>query len=144
MLKASGALPSTHVRANHPGAIDVDPQSAVRLRKLLATAIASMLRAGLAHSEETRSYWQTLARKYRESWAEGDLDGVAPVLPELLRALVSAGIDPSRNVDVRALVNDPAVRLLRGKIPLIDGDGNLLNVFGQLTRVVRQQGQRPG
>ena len=60
---------------------------------MLAGAVAGMMRAGFNHSEAARIHCQMSAQKYRERWAQGDLDGVVPVLSDLVNWLRSAGID---------------------------------------------------
>jgi hypothetical protein len=111
-----------------------DPECAARLRGKLTDAIASMLRLGINHSDAARIQWQGAAQKYRERWAQGDLDGIAPVLSDLVAWLRRNGIDPSRNAEVRALFNDPVFANLRGRIPNGDGHSKLLEMFRQLAR----------
>ena len=109
-----------------------DPDCAARLRAKMATAIASMLRLGINHSDEARIQWQGAAQKYRERWAQGDLDAIAPVLSDLVSWLRRTGIDPSRNAEVRALFNDPVFANFPSRIPAIDGHSGLLETFRQL------------
>jgi hypothetical protein len=106
-----------------------DPESAARLRGKLTDAIASMLRLGINHSDAARIQWQGAAQKYRERWAQGDLDGIAPVLSDLVAWLRRNGIDPSRNAEVRALFNDPVFTNLRGRIPNGHGHSKLLEIL---------------
>ncbi|MCW2651574.1 MAG: hypothetical protein JWR32_2550 [Mycobacterium sp.] len=109
-----------------------NPESAGRLRCLMTTAIASMLRAALNHSDAARIQWQRVAQKYRERWAQGDLDGIVPVLADLVLWLRSAGIDPARNADVVALLNDPCVARARSRMPTVEYDPNFLDMFRRL------------
>ena len=109
-----------------------DPDCAARLRGKLANATASVLRLGINHSDAARIQWQNVAHKYRERWAQGDLDGIAPVLSDLVAWLRRAGIDPSSTAEVKALLNDPIFANLRGRIPPINANAKLLELFGQL------------
>ena len=113
-----------------------DPESAVRLRRLFTNAIASMIRAGINHSDAARIQWQTAAQRYRERWAQGDLDAIVPVLPDMVAWLRAAGIDPAGNADVVALFNDPAVQSIRRRIRSIDSDRNLVETFRQLAGAI--------
>jgi hypothetical protein len=109
-----------------------DPECAARLRGKMSTAIASMLRLGINHSDAARMQWQGAAQKYRERWAQGDLDAIAPVLSDLVAWLRRTGIDPSRNAEVKALFNDPVFANFQSRIPAIDGHSRLLETFRQL------------
>jgi hypothetical protein len=109
-----------------------DPECAARLRGKMSNAIASMLRLGINHSDAARMQWQGAAQKYRERWAQGDLDAIAPVLSDLVAWLRRTGIDPSRNAEVKALFNDPAFAKVQSRIPAIDGHSRLLETFRQL------------
>jgi hypothetical protein len=109
-----------------------DPDCAARLRTKLANAVASMLRMGINHSDAARIQWQGAAQKYRDRWAQGDLDGIAPVLTDLVAWLRRTGIDPSLNADVIALFNDPVFANFPSRIPGIDGHSRLLETFRQL------------
>jgi hypothetical protein len=111
-----------------------DPDCAARLRPKLANAIASMLRVGINHSDAARIQWQGAAHKYRERWAQGDLDAIAPVLSDLVAWLRRTGIDPSRNAEVIALFNDPVFANFPSRIPGIEGQSRLLETFRQLAR----------
>jgi len=106
-----------------------DPDCAARLRVKLASAIASMMRLGINHSDVARMQWQGVAQKYRDRWAQGDVDGILPVLSDLLIWVRQSNIDLSRNSDVIALFNDPAFRSLRSRIPAINRDPNMLDMF---------------
>ena len=109
-----------------------DPDCAARLRGKLANAIASMLRLGINHSDEARIQWQGAAQKYRERWAQGDLDAIAPVLSDLVAWLRRMGIDPSRNAEVSALFNDPVVAHFQSRIAALDAHSRFLETFRQL------------
>jgi hypothetical protein len=109
-----------------------DPECAARLRGKLTDAVTSMLRLGINHSDAARIQWQGAAQKYRERWAQGDLDAIAPVLADLVAWLRRNGIDPSRNAEVRALFNDPVFASFRGRIPHGHGHSKLLEMFRQL------------
>ena len=109
-----------------------DPDCAARLRGKLANAIASMLRLGINHSDAARIQWQGTAQKYRERWAQGDLDAIVPVLSDLVAWLRRAGIDPLRNAEVMALFNDPDFANASGPIPSADGQSDLFETFRQL------------
>jgi hypothetical protein len=109
-----------------------DSDCAARLRGKLANAIASMLRQGINHSDAARIQWQGAAQKYRERWAQGDLDAIAPVLSDLVTWLRRTGIDPSRNAEVKALFNDPIFVNFQSRIPALDGHSRLLETFRQL------------
>ena len=109
-----------------------DPECAARLRGKMCNAIASMLRLGINHSDAARMEWQGAAQKYRERWAQGDLDAIAPVLSDLVAWLRRTGIDPSRNAEVKALFNDPVFANFPSRIPAIDGYSRLLETFRQL------------
>jgi hypothetical protein len=111
-----------------------DPDCAARLRTKLANAVASMLRLGINHSDAARIQWQGAAQKYRDRWAQGDLDAIAPVLTDLVAWLRRTGIDPSLNADVIALFNDPVFANFPSRIPGIDGQSRLLETFRQLAR----------
>jgi hypothetical protein len=111
---------------------DYDPESAARLRGLLTSAIAGLLRASFNHSDAARLQWQTATQKYRERWAQGDLDGILPVLSELVGWLRETGIDPASNAELVALFNDSDFRRLCGRIPSLDANPNLLDVFRRL------------
>lgn len=114
----------------------VDSESAVRVRRLLTNAISSMVRAGLSQSDAARVQWQTAAQRYRERWAQGDLDALVPFLPDMVAWLRGAGIDPARNTEVVTLFNDPVVHSICSRIPSIDSDRNLLEMFRQLTGAI--------
>lgn len=113
-----------------------NPEFAGRLRGLMTNAIASMLRAALNHSEVARMHWQRVAQKHRERWAQGDLDGIGPLLSELVSWFRSAGLDPARNADVAALLNDPCVAMIRSRMPTIEYDPNFLHMFRRLTDAI--------
>ena len=91
-----------------------------RLRRLLTTAISSLLRTGYDHSDATRVHFQNLARSYRERWAQGDLDAILPMLSDMLSWLRERGIDVATNADVVALFNDPLFANLRSHVPAVD------------------------
>ena len=109
-----------------------DPDCAARLRGKLANAISSMMRVGINHSDAARMQWQGVAQKYRDRWAQGDVDGILPVLSDLLIWMRQANIDLSRNSDVVALFNDPGFRNLRSRIPAINRDPKMLDMFRRL------------
>jgi len=109
-----------------------DPECVARLRGKMSNAIASVLRLGINHSDAARIQWQGAAHKYRERWAQGDLDAIAPVLSDLVAWLKRKGIDPARNAEVKALVNDPAFETGWNRIPAIAKDSRLLETFRQL------------
>jgi hypothetical protein len=113
-----------------------NPESAGRVRGLMTTAIASMLRTALNHSDEARIHWQRVAQNYRERWAQGDIDGIVPVLSDLVSWLRSAGMDPARNADVAALLNDPCVARIRNRMPAIEYDPNFLDMFRRLADAI--------
>ena len=115
-----------------------NPESAGRLRGLMTKAVASMLRAALNHSDAARIHWQRVAQNYRDRWAQGDLDGIVPVLSDLVSWLRSAGIDPAKNADVAALLNDPCVARIRKWMPAIEYDPNFLYMFRRLADAVRR------
>jgi len=102
-----------------------DPDCAARLRAMLTNAISSMFREGFNHSDAMRIRWQNATEKYRERWAQGDLEGILPVLSDLLGWLREAGVDMTRNADVIALLDDPSFRKVRSR------ETKLLNVFRQ-------------
>jgi hypothetical protein len=109
-----------------------DPESATGLSGKLANAIASMLRLGINHSDAARIQWQGAAQKYRERWAQGDLDAIAPVLSDLVTWLQRTGIDPLRNAEVRALLSDPVFEDTSDRIPSAREHSELLQTFCQL------------
>jgi hypothetical protein len=109
-----------------------DSDCAARLRAKLANAIASMMRLGINHSDAARMQWQGVAQKYRDRWAQGDVDGILPVLSDLLIWMKQSNIDLSRNSDVVALFNDPGFRSLRSRIPAINRDPKMLDMFRRL------------
>ena len=113
-----------------------DPESVGRIRGLMTNAVASMLRAALGHSDAARMHWQGVAQNYRERWAQGDLDGIVPVLSDLVSWLRSAGMDPARNADVAALLNDPCVARIRRRMPAIEYDPNFLYMLRRLADAV--------
>lgn len=106
-----------------------DPDCTARLRGKLVNAISSMMRIGINHSDVARMQWQGVAQKYRDRWAQGDVDGILPVLSELLIWMRQTNIDLSRNSDVVALFNDPGFRNLRSRIPAINRDPKMLDMF---------------
>jgi hypothetical protein len=112
-----------------------DPEGAERLRTKLTIAISSLQRLVVNHSEAARIQWQGAAQKYRERWAQGDLDGIAPVLSDLLTWVRQSNIDLSRNTDVLALFNDPAFDRLRKRIPAINRDPKIVDMCRRLTGV---------
>ncbi len=129
------ALTESGVNRNRRGdtAISLgDDENADRLRCLLSGAVASMLRTCINHSDDARIQWQGAAQKYRERWAQGDLDGIAPVLSDLLAWVRRTGIDLSRNAEVRALFNDPVFANLNRRIPSVSGHSKLLEMLRQL------------
>lgn len=76
--------------------------------------------------------WQGAAQKYRDRWAQGDLDALAPVLSDLVAWLRRTGIDPSRNAEVKALFSDPVFANFQSQFPAIDAHSRLLETFRQL------------
>ncbi|MGE5697370.1 MAG: hypothetical protein ACM4D3_19700 [Candidatus Sericytochromatia bacterium] len=106
-----------------------DPDCAVRLRGKLSNAIASMMRLGINHSDVARMQWQGVAQKYRDRWAQGDVDAILPVLSDLLIWVRQSNIDLSRNSDVIALFNDPGFRTLRNRIPALTRDPKMFDMF---------------
>lgn len=117
-------------------ALKNDPESASRVRGLLTNAVAGMLRAGFNHSEAARIHCQMSAQKYRERWAQGDLHGLVPVLPDLVNWLRLAGIDPYGNADVAALLNDPYVQKVRSRITPVSYDRDFVTMFRQLATAI--------
>jgi hypothetical protein len=109
-----------------------DQECVARLRGKMSNAIASMLRQGINHSDAARIQWQGAAQKYRERWAQGDLDALAPVLTDLVAWLRRTGIDPSRNAEVKALLGDPVFANGWNRIPAIAGHSRLLETFRQI------------
>jgi RNA polymerase-interacting CarD/CdnL/TRCF family regulator len=109
-----------------------DDEHATHVRSLLSSAIASMIRTSLSQSDAARIQWQGLAQKYRERWAQGDLDAIAPVLSDLLASLRRSGIDPTLNAEVRALFNDPIFANITRRIPSGEAHSKLLEMFRQL------------
>lgn len=105
-----------------------DAEYAERLHSLVSKVIAGMVRACVTHSDITRLQWQSVADKYRERWAQGDLDGIMPVMGELMGWLRSAGVEPVRVAGLTELVNDPALARVR-RIVVIDWDTNLVDVL---------------
>ena len=105
-----------------------DAEHAERLHSLVSKVIAGMVRACVTHSDITRLQWQSVAEKYRERWAQGDLDGIMPVMGELMGWLRSAGVEPIRIAGLSELVNDPALARVR-RIVVIDWDTNLVDVL---------------
>ena len=105
-----------------------DAEYAERLHSLVSKVIAGMVRACVTHSDITRLQWQSVADKYRERWAQGDLDGIMPVMGELMGWLRSAGVEPIRVAGLTELVNDPALARVR-RIVVIDWDTNLVDVL---------------
>jgi RNA polymerase-interacting CarD/CdnL/TRCF family regulator len=98
----------------------------------MSGAIASMIRTCLNHSDAARIQWQGAAQKYRERWAQGDIDAIAPVLSDLLAWLRRSGIDPTLNTEVRALFNDPIFAKFTRRIPSGEAHSKLLEMFRQL------------
>lgn len=105
-----------------------DAEDAERLHSLVSKVIAGMVRACVTHSDITRLQWQSVADKYRERWAQGDLDGIMPVMGELMGWLRSAGVEPIRVSGLSELINDPALARVR-RIVVIDWDTNLVDVL---------------
>lgn len=130
-----GALAESHADENRRGNTGTsisDDEQATRVRGLLSSAIASMIRTCLSHSDAARIQWQGAAQKYRERWAQGDLDAIAPVLTDLLASLRRSGIDPTLNAEVRALFNDPIFANITRRIPAGEAHSKLLEMFRQL------------
>ena len=105
-----------------------DQECAERLQGLVSKVIAGMVRACVTHSDITRLQWQSVADKYRERWAQGDLDGIMPMMGELVSWLRSAGVEPVRVAGLTELVNDPALARVR-RIVVIDWDATLVDVL---------------
>jgi hypothetical protein len=103
-----------------------------RLRGLLSSAIASMLRNCIDHSDAARIHWQMVAQKHRECWAQGDLDGLIPILSDLLPWIREAGIDLSANSDVAALYKDPSFEKVRNVFRANGCDPKIFDMFRQL------------
>jgi hypothetical protein len=114
-----------------------DAEYAERLHSLVAKVIAGMVRACVTHSDITRLQWQSVADKYRERWAQGDLDGIMPVIGELMSWLRNAGVEPLRVAGLTELVNDPALVRVR-RIVVIDWDTNLVDVLRTVAGAVAQ------
>jgi hypothetical protein len=130
-----GAVAESHANENRRGNTGIsnsDVDSTTHLRGLLSAAIASMIRTCLNHSDAARIQWQGAAQKYRERWAQGDLDAIAPVLSDLLASLRRSGIDPTLNAEVRALFNDPIFANITRRIPSGEAHSKLLEMFRQL------------
>ena len=109
-----------------------DDENANRLRGLLSSAIASMLRTCIDHSDAARIYWQMVTRKHRERWAQGDIDGIIPILSDLLPWIREAGIDLSANTDVAALCKDPSFEKMRNWLRTTGCDPKIFDLFRQL------------
>jgi hypothetical protein len=105
-----------------------DAEYAERLHSMVSKVVAGMVRACVTHSDFTRLQWQSVADKYRERWAQGDLDGIMPVMGELVSWLRSAGIEPVRVAGLTELLNDPGLARVR-RIVVIDWDTNLVDVL---------------
>ena len=105
-----------------------DAEYAERLHSLVSKVIAGMVRACVTHSDITRLQGHSVTEKYRERWAQGDLDGIMPVMGELMGWLRSAGVEPIRIAGLSELVNDPALARVR-RIVVIDWDTNLIDVL---------------
>jgi hypothetical protein len=114
-----------------------DAEYAERLHSLASKVIAGMVRACVAHSDITRLQWQSVADKYRERWAQGDLDGIMPVMGELVSWLRRAGVEPVRVAGLTELINDPGLARLR-RIVVIDWDTNLVDVLRTVAGAVAQ------
>ena len=114
-----------------------DAEYAERLHSLVAKVIAGMVRECVTHSDITRLQWQSVADKYRERWAQGDLDGIMPVMGELVSWLRSAGVEPVRVAGLTELVNDPCLTRVR-RIVVIDWDTNLVDVLRAVAGAVAQ------
>ena len=131
-----GALADSHAnesRRGNTGIATDDDENTNHLRGLLSGAIASMVRTCLNHSDDARIQWQGAAQKYRERWAQGDLDAIAPVLADLLAWLRRSGIDPMLNAEVRALFNDPIFTNISRRIPSgSEAHSKLVEMFRQL------------
>ena len=130
-----GALAESHASENrrgNTGKSTSDDEQATHLRGLLSSAIASMIRTCTSHSDAARIQWQSSAQKYRERWAQGDIDAIAPMLSDLLAWLRRSGIDPTLNAEVRALFNDPIFANLTRRIPSGEAHSKLLEMFRQL------------
>jgi hypothetical protein len=69
-------------------------------------------------------------------WAEGDLDSIVPVLPDLVGWLRSAGIDSAGVPDVVVLINDPSLRRIRSRVARVDWDPGLLDMFRRLASAI--------
>ncbi|MDT5010264.1 MAG: hypothetical protein QOH57_1881, partial [Mycobacterium sp.] len=120
-------------RRGNTGIANDDDENTNHLRGLLSGAIASMVRTCLNHSDDARIQWQGAAQKYRERWAQGDLDAIAPVLADLLAWLRRSGIDPMLNAEVRALFNDPIFTNISRRIPSgSEAHSKLVEMFRQL------------
>lgn len=76
--------------------------------------------------------WLTVANKHRERWAQGDLDGIIPVLSDLLPWMRQSGINVADNADVLALFRDPSFDKMRKWIPALDRDPKMFELFRQL------------
>jgi RNA polymerase-interacting CarD/CdnL/TRCF family regulator len=130
-----GALAESHASGNrrgNTGISNTDDEQATHLRGLLCGAVASMIRTCLNHSDAARIQWQGSAQKYRERWAQGDIDAIAPVLSDVLAWLRRSGIDPTLNTEVRALFNDPMFANITRRIPSGEAHSKLLEMFRQL------------
>lgn len=114
-----------------------DAEYAERLRGLVSRVIAGMVRACVTHSDLTRLQWQSIANKYRDRWAQGDLDGIVPVMGELVGWLRSAGVEPVRVGGLTELVNDPALMRVR-RIVVTEWDPGLVEVLRTVAAAVAQ------
>ena len=94
-----------------------------------------MVRACVTHSDLTRLQWQSVADKYRDRWAQGDLDGIMPVMGELVSWLRSAGVEPVRVAGLTELINDPDLARVR-RLAVIDWDTNIVDVLRTVVHAV--------
>ena len=112
-----------------------DAECAERLHALVSKVIAGMVRACVTHSDLTRLQWQSVADKYRDRWAQGDLDGIMPVMGELVSWLRSAGVEPVRVAGLTELINDPDLARVR-RLAVIDWDTNIVDVLRTVVHAV--------
>jgi len=116
-----------------------DAECAQRLHGLVSKVISGMIRACVTHSDLTRIQWQSVADKYRDRWAQGDLDGIMPVMSELMSWLRTAGVEPVRIAGLTELINDPGLARVRREV-VIDWDANLIDVLRTVAgAVVRKE-----
>ncbi|UMB69118.1 LamG domain-containing protein [Mycobacterium paraterrae] len=97
----------------------------------IARAVAGVMHSAAA-SDDVAAQWEFAAQRYAEFWQADQLDQIVPVLVDLVSYLRGAGVDPTNDADVIALIHEPCFDEIRRKLPPLDCDQKFVSMLEHL------------